>query len=243
VIDAARQPIQDYVDWLQAPGSGLTQDSARSFRIGKALYDQKFTYEVGTGGTAEALYQRALEEKEALLQRMDVLSGQLWPKYFPDAAPPADRLVRIRTLIGKLSEQHISRDQLFETVKRDIPMLEDFVTQRGLLTLDRSKPLEVRITPGYQQGIAGAGIDAPGPYDPTARTFYNVTPLDNLTPGQAESYLREYNRWMLPILSIHEAVPGHYVQLVYSNRSPSLIKSLFGNGAMVEGWARLEGRE
>jgi uncharacterized protein (DUF885 family) len=42
---------------------------------------------------------------------------------------------------------------------------------------------------------------------------------------------------MLPVLVIHEAVPGHYVQSVYSNKSPSLIKSLFGNGAMIEGWA------
>ena len=42
---------------------------------------------------------------------------------------------------------------------------------------------------------------------------------------------------MLPVLNIHEAIPGHYAQLVYANRSPSLIKSIFGNGAMVEGWA------
>ncbi len=42
---------------------------------------------------------------------------------------------------------------------------------------------------------------------------------------------------MLPVLNIHEAIPGHYVQLVYANRSPSLIKSIFGNGAMIEGWA------
>jgi uncharacterized protein (DUF885 family) len=64
-----------------------------------------------------------------------------------------------------------------------------------------------------------------------------VTPLDDLSPERAESWLREYNDWMLPILNIHEAVPGHYVQLVYANRSPSLIKSIFGNGAMIEGWA------
>lgn len=53
----------------------------------------------------------------------------------------------------------------------------------------------------------------------------------------AESYLREYNHWMLQILNIHEAIPGHYTQLVYANQSPSLIKSVFFNGAMVEGWA------
>ena len=95
----------------------------------------------------------------------------------------------------------------------------------------------VRETPPYKRGIAGASIEAPGPYDPGAATYYNVTPLDDLSAEQAESWLREYNRWMLPVLNMHEAVPGHYVQLVHANRSPSLIKSIFGNGAMIEGWA------
>jgi uncharacterized protein (DUF885 family) len=95
----------------------------------------------------------------------------------------------------------------------------------------------VRETPLHKRGIAGASIDSPGPYDPDAPTYYNVTPLDDLPEENAESFLREYNRWMLPVLNIHEAIPGHYVQLVYANRSPSLIKSIFGNGAMIEGWA------
>ena len=144
---------------------------------------------------------------------------------------------KIGALINKLSEQHIQRGQLFSAVRAEIPQLEQWVTDHHLLTLDASKPLEVRITPKYKQGIAGASIDSPGPYDPNSRTYFNVTPLDDLSAERAESSLREYNRWMLPILVIHEAIPGHYVQLVYSNKSPSLIKSLFGNGAMVEGWA------
>ena len=95
----------------------------------------------------------------------------------------------------------------------------------------------MRETPPHKRGIAGAGIDAPGPYDAGAPTYYNVTPLDGERAARAESWLREYNRWMLPILNIHEAIPGHYVQLVYANRSPSLVKSIFANGAMIEGWA------
>jgi uncharacterized protein (DUF885 family) len=53
----------------------------------------------------------------------------------------------------------------------------------------------------------------------------------------AKSYLREYNHYVLQVLNIHEAIPGHYAQLVYANRSPGLIKSILGNGAMIEGWA------
>lgn len=58
-----------------------------------------------------------------------------------------------------------------------------------------------------------------------------------MPPEKVESFLREYNHWVLQILNIHEGVPGHYVQLQHANRSPSVIKALFGNGAMVEGWA------
>jgi len=80
-------------------------------------------------------------------------------------------------------------------------------------------------------------VNAPGPYDATANTYYNVSPLDGYTEEQAESYLREYNHWILQILNIHEAIPGHYTQLMHANKSPSKIKSIFSNGAMVEGWA------
>jgi uncharacterized protein (DUF885 family) len=86
-------------------------------------------------------------------------------------------------------------------------------------------------------GLAGASISSPGPYDKNGNTYYNVGSLSGWPKDKAESYLREYNHYILQILNIHEAIPGHYTQLIYSNRSPSLVKSVFGNGAMVEGWA------
>ena len=118
-----------------------------------------------------------------------------------------------------------------DEVKRQIPLLEAFVREKDLLTQDASRPLQVRATPVYQRGFSIASVNAPGPYDATANTYYNVSPLDDYTPEQAESFLREYNRWQLQVLNIHEAVPGHYVQLLYANKSPSRIKTLFGNGA------------
>jgi uncharacterized protein (DUF885 family) len=236
-IAAARAAINDYIGWLKAEDQQLATGTPRSFRIGRELYEAKFGFDIASGSTAAALYDRAQQEKERLLERMDVLTIELWPKYFPDAALPADRLERIGALISKMSEQHIARGDLFKEVSRTIPELEQWITDHDLLTLDTAKPLEVRVTPAYKQGVAGASLDSPGPYDANARSYFNVTPLDDLSAERAESSLREYNRWILPILVIHEAVPGHYVQLVYANKSPSLIKSLFGNGAMVEGWA------
>ena len=215
----------------------LAGGAGRSFRLGKDLYEQKFAYEIQSGISAEQMYQKALAAREQLLARMDSLSDELWTKNMGTAARPADRFTKIGMMIDRLSANHVPRDQFLPEIRRQIPVLQDWVVQNKLLTLDPKRPLEIRETPLYKRGIAGAGIDAPGPYRPQERTYYNVTPLDGLTPEMAESTLREYNHWILQILNIHEAIPGHYAQLVYANKSPSLIKSLFGNGAMVEGWA------
>jgi uncharacterized protein (DUF885 family) len=235
-IGAARAAIQTYIDALKAREAQGTAP-ARSFRLGKALYEQQFAFDIASGGSAEQLYERALREKENLLDRMDMLSDELWPKVFADRPRPAKRLEKIGTLIAKLSEQHVAPAEFFATVEHEIPAFERWITDHDLLTLDPSRPLKVRLTPVYERGIAGASIDAPGPYDAFATTYFNVDPIEQRGPERAESFLREYNRWILPVLIMHEALPGHYVQLLYANKSPSLIKSLFSNGAMVEGWA------
>lgn len=238
-LAAARAAIEDYVAWLGTLDTKLASGEvqARSFRLGRDLYAKKFAFDIQSGDTAEALYARALAEKETLLKRMELLADLLWPKYFPSTAVPDDRFDKIGRVIAKLSEQHVKREELVAAVEQQIPELERWVREHDLVTLDPTKPLKVRETPLHQRGIAGASIEAPGPYDPSAPTYYNVTPLDDLSAENAESWLREYNQWMLPVLNIHEAVPGHYVQLIYANKSPSLIKSIFGNGAMIEGWA------
>ena len=237
-IANAGTALLGYVDFLTALDKQQTANkNARSFRIGKALYDAKFSYDIGSANSAEQTYQKALAAKEELLTRMDSLADTLWPKTMGGAPKPADRFAKIGAVIDKLSASHVARENFFPEIRRQIPVLQDWVTSHNLLTLDARRPLEVRETPLYKAGVAGASIDAPGPYRPQDKTWYTVTPLTGLSPAEAESTLREYNTWMLQILTMHEAVPGHYAQLVYANKSPSLVKSLFGNGAMIEGWA------
>ena len=237
-IAAAGTALMRYTDFLtDLDRKQQASRSARTFRIGKAMYETKFGYDIQASVSAEQMYQKALTAREQLLQRMDVLSDELWPKTMGATPKPADRTRKIGMVIDRLSANHVAPKDFFPEIRRQIPLLSDWVVKNNLLTLDPQKPLVVRETPMYQRGLAGASIDAPGPYRPQDRTFYNVTPLDGLTPAQAESTLREYNHWILQILNIHEAIPGHYAQLVYANKSPSLIKSLFGNGAMIEGWA------
>ncbi len=237
-IANAGTAVVAWVDFLTDLDKSQAQmQRARSFRIGKDLYEQKFAFEIQSASTGEQTYRKALAARDELLTRMDGLADQLWDKTMGAAAKPADRYQKIGMVIDKLSLQHTTAADFLPEIRRQIPQLQEYVIKNNLVTIDPSKPLVVRETPLYQRGVAGASIDAPGPYRPKDKTNYNVTPLDGLTPEQAESSLREYNNWMLQILNIHEAIPGHYTQLMNANRSPSLVKALFGNGAMVEGWA------
>lgn len=237
-IANAGTAVLGYVEFLSGVEKRqAASGQARPFRAGKALYEQKFALDIQSSSSAEQTFRKALVTREELLSHMDKISDELWPRHMAGVTKPADRFQKIGMMIDKLSSRHVARENFFAEIRRQIPLLQDWVIKHDLLTLDPSKPLEVRETPMYQRGVAGASIDAPGPYRSKDKTYYNVTPMDSLTPEQAESSLREYNEWILQILNIHEAIPGHYAQLVHANRSPSLIKSLFGNGAMVEGWA------
>jgi uncharacterized protein (DUF885 family) len=237
-IANAGTAVLGWVDFLtDLDKSQVQMQRARSFRIGKDLYEQKFAFEIQSSNTGEQTYRKALAARDELLTRMDGLADQLWEKTMGSTEKPADRYKKIGMVIDKLSLQHTTPADFLPEIRRQIPQLQEWVIKNNLVTIDPSKPLVVRETPLYQRGVAGASIDAPGPYRPKDKTYYNVTPLDGLTPEQAESSLREYNNWMLQILNIHEAIPGHYTQLMNANRSPSLVKTLFGNGAMVEGWA------
>jgi uncharacterized protein (DUF885 family) len=225
--------VKTYADWLRK----LDNKEPRSFRLGKELHSQKFDLDIQASYTVEEIYDLAVKHKKELHRQMAKLSNELWPKYMGKASKPTDSLKLIRAVIDKISLKHAHRDSFQLAIEKQIPELTEFVKQRDLIYLDPSKPLVVRKEPAYMAGVAGASITAPGPYDKNANTYYNVGSLNGWTPDQAESYLREYNFYTLQILNIHEAIPGHYAQLVYSNQSPSIIKSVLGNGAMVEGWA------
>ncbi len=225
--------IKGFADWLK----NLKNETPRSFRLGKELYAKKFEYDIQSGYTADEIYKKAIEHKEELHKQMFELTKQLWSKYLADKKMPENKLEAIKMMIDKLSLKHVAADSFQIAIEQQIPKLVEFIKQKDLIYIDPSKPLVVRKEPAYMAGVAGASISAPGPYDKNGNTYYNVGSLSGWDKEKAESYLREYNHYILQILNIHEAIPGHYTQLVYSNQSPSIIKAILGNGAMIEGWA------
>ena len=225
--------VKDFADWLK----NYKNDKARSFRLGKELYARKFENEIQSGYTADQIYEKAISHKADLHEKMFAITKDLWPKYLNNKTMPENKLEAIKEMINVLSVKHVKPDSFQAAIEQQIPLLVDFVNKKKLIYLDPSKPLVVRKEPAYMAGLAGASISSPGPYDKNGNTYYNVGSMTGWTKERSESYLREYNHYILQILNIHEAIPGHYTQLIYSNKSPSLIKSILGNGAMVEGWA------
>ncbi len=237
VANKAIKSIADYVAWLRSSFPESDPAKFRSFRIGKELYAKKFSLNVESKYTAEQMYQKAVERKQYLHTEMEKLADGLWPVYFGNTPAPDSGLLKVKRLIDKISEQHCKRTEFLASIEKQLPELTAFINQHNLIDLDSTKPLKVRKTPEYADGVAGASINSPGPYDKDAITYYNVTPLNGYSEKEAESYLREYNNYVLQILNIHEAIPGHYTQGIYANRSPGIIKAILGNGATIEGWA------
>jgi uncharacterized protein (DUF885 family) len=236
MLDKAKvsvKAIKDYADWLKA----LPNKTPGSFRLGEALYAKKFNFDIQSGYSVDEIYKIAVDHKKDLHDKMFVLADKLWTKYKGNAPKPTDKLDLIKKVIDQISLKHTTPEKFQAEIEKQIPELTAYVKAKDLLYIDPSKPLVVRKEPAYMAGVAGASISAPGPYDKNANTYYNVGSMSGWTAENAESYLREYNDYILQILNIHEAIPGHYTQLVYSNQSPSIVKSILGNGAMIEGWA------
>ena len=133
--------------------------------------------------------------------------------------------------------EHPGRDDLLDFCRAELARIEAFCRERDLVGLT-DEPLEIRWTPVFMRAFGGAMLDSPGPLDRGQKAFFAITPIpDDWTPEQAETYLREDNDRMLRLLTIHEAVPGHYLQGVYANRCPSLVRAIFWSGVFAEGWA------
>lgn len=231
--DAAIAAIKSYIEFLQ----NFKNEHPRSFRLGSELYADKFNYEIQSQYSVQEIYAAAEKRKEYLHTEMYKLATQLWQKYFGNTPMPQNQLSVIKMMIDTISVQHVARANFQTEIEKQLPELTKFVREKNLLYLDPTKPLKVRKEPEYMAGVAGASMSSPGPYEKKGTAYYNVGSLAAWSDEKAESYLREYNKYVLQVLNIHEAIPGHYVQLVYSNKAPSIIKSILGNGAMIEGWA------
>jgi hypothetical protein len=236
-IAQAKEAIHGYVNGLDA----LLADSSTAFRdphLGQTLFDQKFAYEIVSDLSPEQIYAKALARERECHREMHRYADLLWPKYFGTRSKPTDSLALISRVIDTLSYQHVAAEHLFDTINAQLGRIERFIQEKDLFDLDTSAAVHVRLMPPYASGVTIASAEFPLPYQKHTPAYYNVADLRHKAPAEVESALREYNRWMLQMLTLHEAIPGHCMQGGYAARkSPDKVKAVFANGAMVEGWA------
>ncbi|MFT3909044.1 MAG: DUF885 domain-containing protein [Ferruginibacter sp.] len=229
--------INGFVDSL----NGLMADknySFRSFRIGKKLFEEKFKYDLATNLTPQEIYDKATADKKLYYNKMFHNADTLWAKYFRDQPKPKDTLTLIQSVIDRISLQHATPATLFDTLVSQVQQLKKFILAKNLFDFDTTYPLKVRIMPEYQRGFAAASAEFTPPYQKNGETYYNIDDISKYSKEKAEGELRETNNYASWFLSIHEAIPGHCLQGIYNNkRSPDVLRSVFQNGAMIEGWA------
>ena len=223
--------------------------TTRNWRLGKEWYDEKFRLVMEAPITPEQILSDAEREMAAVRAEMLQIAIPLHKQMYPDHTDHAEvtgadrENLIIGEVLRRISDDHPKRDELMDAVKKDLDTITAFIRDKKIVSLSPRQNLKVIPTPPFMRGIYSvAGFAGPPPLEPTAEAQYWVTPIDPSMPEErAESKLREYNNWVLKWLSIHEALPGHYVQYEHANdvQPPTrrLLRNLFGNGAYVEGWA------
>jgi uncharacterized protein (DUF885 family) len=158
------------------------------------------------------------------------LAGRAGAPPTPDAPTPEQEQAAIRAALDLAAAQRPPRAQLVEVATQGVVEAQAFVQQHDLITLPDG-PVRVILMPEFQRGFSVAYCDSPGPLDRNLATFYAVSPIpDDWTDEQATSFLREYNTRGVLDIGVHEAMPGHYVQIWHSNSYPSTLRA-------IEGWA------
>jgi uncharacterized protein (DUF885 family) len=252
----AGAPVELRGDYERAAGPALA--ALRSFseylkndlakrpfdwRLGKEKYEKKFRYVLETDSTPEQVLAAAEDQFAKVRKEMYKISLPLHHKMYPTHRDPVNVQLIVGETLDRIAAKHATPASYFADARRDLKEVTEFVRAKNLLQLPEHENLQVIETPEFMRGIYAVGGFVPAPtLEPQLGAFYWLTPIPKDWPRQRiDSKLREYNFYSLKILTIHEAMPGHYVQFEHANQvqvqSRRVLRGVFGNGPYVEGWA------
>jgi uncharacterized protein (DUF885 family) len=242
-VRAAAAPVvaclKDYQTFLE---NDLLPRAKGEWRIGGEKFAVKLDLELDAGLSAEQVLRDAEAEADRVEREMYVIARQLWSRVFPSRALPPDdaagRRATIDRVLAELNKDHGAVENLVRDTRGTVERVRQFIATKDILRLPDPDRCQVLEMPEFQRGNSTAYLNPAPPLDPRAASVYAVSPPPrDWDARRVQSYLEEYNRSMLQILTIHEAYPGHYVQLEYSNRHPSPIRRVLQSGVFAEGWA------
>ncbi|HVI25206.1 MAG TPA: DUF885 domain-containing protein [Xanthomonadaceae bacterium] len=242
-LDAAvaglRKAVADQQQWLDQT---LVPNAKGDFRIGAQLYDQKLQFSLMSSLSRAEIRQRAEAEVTRVRDEMyaiarQVLAGRKGAPATPESPTDDQRQQAIEAALELAYAEHPPRDGVVDAAKQALADVTAFVRAKDLVTVP-DDPVKIILMPEFQRGVAVAYCDSPGPLDKGLDTYFAISPIpDDWSQAQAESFLREYNSRMIHLLSIHEAMPGHYLEGGHSARYPSTLRAVLRSGLFAEGWA------
>jgi uncharacterized protein (DUF885 family) len=242
-LDAAvatlRKAVAEQQAWLD---KSLVPNAKGDFRIGQKLYDEKLQMSLMSSLSRAEIRQRAESELTRVRGEMygiaqQVLKGRKGAPATPDDPTDDQRQKAIEAALELAYADHPSRAGVVDAAKAALSQATSFVRTKDLVSVPRD-PVKVILMPEFQRGVAVAYCDSPGPLDKGLDTYFAISPIpDDWSKQQADSFLREYNSRMIHLLTIHEAMPGHYLEGAYSARYPSTLRGVLRSGLFAEGWA------
>jgi uncharacterized protein (DUF885 family) len=238
-IAHARTAVAQHQIWLEKK---LLPAAKGDFRLGAALYDAKLRFALDSPLSRQEIRTRANAELARARDEMyeiarSVLVGRSDSPPLPVIPNADEQQAAIVAALELAYEQRPARDKVFEAAQHAFQETERFVRAQDLVTV-YDDPIEIIPMPEFQRGVALAYCDSPGPLDKGQKSFYAVSPIPaDWTEGQVNSFLREYNTRSIYDLTIHEAMPGHYLQLMHANRYESPLRAVLASGSFIEGWA------
>jgi uncharacterized protein (DUF885 family) len=236
--DKTAAALEDYKKWLQ---NDLLPRSDGDFRLGAEKYRKKLHFALASDLPMEEIMKRAKADLEQTQTAIYETALPLYKKYFPNADQQsfADKHKVTAAVLDKLAEQHPNDSAVVDYAKKVVAEATDFVKRHDVVSVP-NMPLDVIAMPEFKRGVAIAYCDAPGPLEKNGKTLFAVAPTPkDWSKERKESFFREYNNYMIRDLTVHEAMPGHFLQLARSNefRAPTLVRAIFQSGPFIEGWA------
>jgi len=242
-LEAAIVRFNAAVDEHQAWIEGTLVPAAQAdFRVGAEVFDTQLRYTLQSDLSRAEIRRRADAAVISVREEMyrvakQALQGRADAPATPEQPTPEQQQAVIRAALDIAAAERPARDRLVEDATAATEEARRFVIERDLITLPEG-PVRVILMPEFQRGFAVAYCYSPGPLERHLDTFYAISPIpDDWSEEQATSFLREYNDRAILDIGVHEAMPGHYVQIYHSNRYPSTLRAVLGSGSFVEGWA------
>jgi hypothetical protein len=242
-VDAARDAGEYAMEGLEAFAAlvhELVDDRRIDWRVGPTHVDRALRLAVGTTMSAQTLEDRARTTLNETRAEMVEIASAGWERRFPGVARPDDDDALLRTVLDAVADTAVPRGRLLAEARLAVDEARAFLEGWGLVDLPPEEDLRVEAMGVEERGVAVAMLRRPPPLRHGLPSTYLLSPVpDAWDEERTRSFLREYHPAMLRSLAVHEAYPGHFLQLAHAAQHPRLVRRLLGRPVFSEGWAVL----